>query len=637
MASYETSGKGKKGCARALLLMFFVPIIIGIVSYMINGAGMPTDDDVEQIMFADSMFCITEENYLDDGVVSEEEKPVLLDEIEEKAALMYYDGEITNYEKNDSCVWVKFESGLEYMFIPQTEGEDSFPKTSHYYIYSMQPCLSMYSDAYAYEVSLPDLAAQKLDDVSSRWAYYNNLDNYSVSRGAINNLGENSIIVWHGHGAWSANTGSVLLIGEKFDEQKFQKDRKYYKEFAEGRLARTNTGEIVITSKYIDTYVGSLEGSLIYLGTCLSGNDTKLSNAFLNKGAKAVIVNSDTIRTTYNTRMIYETMNLFTTPRDDGTYRTLEEALTEAKYIHGENDSVYYGGTHAAFPYIRTRSNDPLIITEYNEEAVSSQYEDPVSSENETPASSNETGGETLTPENVYYMLSDYSNYFNYLTHNAAVYTGSYYKEAYQSTYYSTVSTNAVHSELIADFDKDGFDELLILYVNSNQKLDAYMYEVENGDVICKASLALKAQACVPMEEGLMQAMTFEAFGKTMVGISEHGSVSLVGDGELYRFSMFSYNGSTFDYYGAPEFIGSAVFDDSFDSEMAQLGISVNLGNMMANRISSFYAYLPDPMIFGESVTYSLYENDSDKIAFSNEWFEDDSVISREVSIIEIK
>lgn len=634
MSNYKTSGKGKKGCARTLLLIFFVPIIIGIVSYMFGGAGMPSEEEVQDIHYIDTTFHMLENQYLEDGAVDEEEKSALLDEIEKTASLMLYDDKIVNYSKNENSVWIKFENGLEYMYIPRTEGYDSFPKTSYYTIYSMQPCLSMYSDAYSYEMSLPDSAAQSLDNVSSRWSYYCNYDDYMVSRSTINNLVENSIIVWHGHGAYSANTGPVLLIGEKFDEDKFQKDRKYYKEFAEGRLARTNTGEIVITSKYIDKYVGSLEGSLIYLGTCLSGTDTTLSNAFLNKGAKAVIVNSDTIRTTYNTRMIYETMNFFATAKEDGTYRTLEEALTDAKYVHGENDSVYFGGTKAAFPYIRTRSSQPLIITDYAPE-TSSQEE----SSSETP--SNETSSESntqSTPDlNAYSLLEDYSNYFNYLTKFAAVYTGSYHKEDYRSTYYSTVSTDVVHSSLIKDFDKDGQDELLLLYVNSNQKLDAYMYEVQNGEIICQASLALNADASVPMEEGLMQAMTFENFGKTMIGISEHGSVSLVGDGDLYRFSMFSYNGSTFDYYGAPEFIGSALFDDYFDNEMAQLGISVNLNSMMANGISSFYSYLPSPEIFGESVTYSLYESDSDKIAFSNKWFEDDSVTSEKVSIIEIK
>lgn len=87
-----------------------------------------------------------------------------------------------------------------------------------------------------------------------------------------------------------------------------------------------------------------MTNSLVYLAACQSGKDSTLANAFLNKGASAVVANSETILTLYNLTMQYATIyNMCSIKTNTANYHTLSEALSAAKAEYGQNDSRYGG------------------------------------------------------------------------------------------------------------------------------------------------------------------------------------------------------------------------------------------------------------------------------------------------------
>ena len=54
-----------------------------------------------------------------------------------------------------------------------------------------------------------------------------------------------------------------------------------------------------VTPAFVQAYVGDLEGAVVFLGTCYSGKDDTLANAFLDKGAAAVLGYTDEVYIPY--------------------------------------------------------------------------------------------------------------------------------------------------------------------------------------------------------------------------------------------------------------------------------------------------------------------------------------------------
>ena len=224
-------------------------------------------------------------------------------------------------------------------------------------VVTMQPCLSMYSSELNSNMRLPDNAANAIAAEFSNYSFIsdNNLDNSAVSLNRIKSISSNQIIIWHGHGGYSKSLHSYLLTGEEFDWNKWLNDVGYWWDCVQERIVESSGGRAMITSKYINKYCSNMNNTLVYLAACQSGKDSTLANAFLNKGAIAVVANSETIYTTYNTRMENATLTkMMTVNPSTQNYYTLKEALSAAKQQYGNNDGsehkatpIIYGGTKA--------------------------------------------------------------------------------------------------------------------------------------------------------------------------------------------------------------------------------------------------------------------------------------------------
>ncbi|MBQ9814203.1 MAG: hypothetical protein IJM53_00765 [Lachnospiraceae bacterium] len=256
--------------------------------------------------------------------------------VDDYARKLFEEDKIQDYHTDPGeSVWMKFNSGIEYMYIPLEEGYDSYD------IGTYQPCLDMY-DYYIRNYSVEKVDGSAADISGTLDDYYckTNLDNDAVTLDTIKDIANHDIVIWHGHGGYNSKTHSTLLTSLKLDESKFWADPiytirnlKYTSDFDKGGIICTSTGYIAITYKFILEHLNNIQSKIIYLGTCSSGRDAVLAKAFLVNGAQAVLANSGVIHTLYNLDMID---SVFGALLEDSSSNTVEQALEKAKLINGE-------------------------------------------------------------------------------------------------------------------------------------------------------------------------------------------------------------------------------------------------------------------------------------------------------------
>lgn len=285
------------------------------------------------------------------GTMSAENAAKSLKEAAAYAKKQVAGGKMLRYEVNSDNVVCKMKSGLTVVYQPEIAGIDSIGKNVSMKIVTMQPCLSMYGSSLNNNMKLPDNAATTIASEFSNYSFSSsdNLDNSSVSLERIKQISSNQVVIWHGHGGYSKSLHSFLVTGEEFDWNKWMWDVGYWMDCVQNRIVESSNGRAMITSKFISKYCGNMNNTMIYLAACCSGKDDVLATAFLNKGASAVVANSETIYTTYNTRMENAVLtNMASVNSATNNYYTLEEALNAAKSRYGSND----GSEHHATPLI---------------------------------------------------------------------------------------------------------------------------------------------------------------------------------------------------------------------------------------------------------------------------------------------
>ncbi|MDD5924088.1 MAG: hypothetical protein PUC88_04790 [Clostridia bacterium] len=274
-----------------------------------------------------------------DGYINSEFRSNAVEAVGEYAEELLNDGKIEEYDVTaDTSVWIKFKSGMEYVYVPSEKDCDSASVSTY------QPCLLTYNkDIQEYSKMCVDNSAQNIEDNLSDYLFNNNYDNDAITLDTLKNIGDDQVVIWHGHGGYNNHIHSFLGTQVAFDEKAFLADPesyakkiKYTDDYLNGRIICTSSGSAAVTVKFFEHYLSSTKNSIIYLGTCHSGTDDVLANAFISKGAKAVVANTSTTCTVYDIEMIKsvfsELLNGNTTEKK---YYDLKTALDNAKIENG--------------------------------------------------------------------------------------------------------------------------------------------------------------------------------------------------------------------------------------------------------------------------------------------------------------
>lgn len=302
------------------------------------------------------------------GEISSSNLGNYLSETEHLFAELRDAGVISDYEQCDTGYMLTLSSGAYYYYAPEISdldgGEGDSPEL---YVSTYQPCLDGYKGSSSWQyMDLVDEGAQAIDDAFDAYFFEDkdNFDNEEASLENIASMGKYHVVLWHGHGGYSEKLGPTLVTGI---EVNFENCKKYAGAIANGSLVMGST--FLITPAFIENYVetGSLVRTIVYLGSCSSARDNRLVNAFLAKGAAAVYGNSDVISTHYNLEMINAVSEGLCTRNDDGSLRTVVEALNYAKSKVASSDP--YGGYNAS---VRLFTDDESFALDWFEHFVSS-------------------------------------------------------------------------------------------------------------------------------------------------------------------------------------------------------------------------------------------------------------------------
>ena len=307
-------------------------------SVVLHFFDQPTEDEKQLYLETQSKIeLINAELEDDNGLINASDKENALQAVSEYSEKLLADGIISEFRVNEDNVYICFSSGLPYLYIPNVDGYLSSGDEICFEIITCQPFEKQFNNT-------------NINDIA--YEITTNFGNYSVKARPENDLvttqmvkdyfGPNQIILWFGHGAYDSVVHSLLITGEPC-----YMGALYWGDYLSHRMMSTSRGKIAISSKYIDCYCKNMDNTLVYLNTCLSGKTDTLAKAFLNKGASAVVCNSETIKASYAHYIQISTMNnLQCINAVSGNYNTLSEALSLAKDEYGFND-LDYGGIGA--------------------------------------------------------------------------------------------------------------------------------------------------------------------------------------------------------------------------------------------------------------------------------------------------
>lgn len=331
-----------------------------------------TENDVDNLNKVNNRLNEIQAQYLDEnGFVSKEKIPSMFDVFCEELELYVTSGVVESFRTNQDNIYIKFSSGIPFMFIPNQKDTLSSGNTGE--IITLEPASSTFGVWSTYNIFIEldkkynNLEYQGGYDISScanyianafdQYNYSSHLQDSNVTIDAIQSYGSgklvNGILMWEGHGAYDESIGSVLVTGEEAwlwkNIAKYSADLKDERIVTTGGLQTLGTNFIncsyAITAKYIDTYFyeNSLQNCFVYLGACSSGIDSRLADSFINKGASVVFASVGVIGMEFEiltrTTILYNMCK----EKENGQLHSAEEALEIAWATIGEYDPANEG------------------------------------------------------------------------------------------------------------------------------------------------------------------------------------------------------------------------------------------------------------------------------------------------------
>lgn len=277
------------------------------------------------------------------GFVPESKVQSAMNAVKKHAQALVDQGVLLDYYFTSDAVFMQTVYGLKVVYMPKVDGVDS-NNTTPMGIRVLQPTRNTYINT---DPRLVDGARESADMLLNAFDNFTLLHRYFDSQVTLDTIfafGPNNIILWHGHGGYDPFNGPFLCTGEPYPSMlHLFGDAHFYK----GEISITSNGNVLIYGNFIDNYCHSMDNSLVYLAACYSGKGSKLAKSFLNKGARAVVGNTDSIKTEYDVIMMMQIIENMTLD----PLMTLEQSLKDARGVWGANDHVY------CEKYNRTDSN----------------------------------------------------------------------------------------------------------------------------------------------------------------------------------------------------------------------------------------------------------------------------------------
>ncbi len=503
--SESVNGRNKKHFIAISALIAGIILIFGIgvsiFKFNFNANKNEIDEDAyNAYLDYDNQLLDIEQNYLNgSGYVDDSDVSSLLDKAEEKIKQGVKENVISEYIRDDSNIYIKFSSGISYLFIPYQE--DALSVGDECKILTLEPTGYDISVRYSSVLAKIDTLYNDIPFEESLWPESNasmiekayslnsntsiktqSLKDLSVTVEQFKNLSDYSIVIFEGHGAYNEKIHSALVTGESYVG--FKDLSKYCDDLANDTIVLTSFPKIgntkvayspvrsyCITSKFIDKYMNEMNHSLVFLGSCSSLKDEVLANSLIGKGADVVMGYTDI------TSMQYEMISrslFFYNMVHGGENINVAEAYQKTIKTIGV-DYLNQNGNPAKLTYIyREGMNTECTINKIFG-ATQNEY-----SEKDTIKDNR-----TLFKEKLSMIKSEYKIFKSNQTGVMNEWSDNWFDPG------GVISAN------IEDFDSDGLEEMLVCTSekckdrddndisgnNEEYNIILSMYEIENGNV----------------------------------------------------------------------------------------------------------------------------------------------------------
>lgn len=321
--------KRKKTAAIIICVICALALITGGILLFTNRENIAINRQMAQMEKINDNFSQIENSFWSENKPTENAINTLLKKEYDYATSLKEKGTLkdVSLEAETLCLVCTMPQGDVIVYTPEIEGLKAGGSNSR--IVTLQPYYNTKIKSEA-----PDKAAK---EVASKVKGYkfdsaDNFDNEKVNMQALKKLSGAKIIIWDGHGTYTASTGSVVSIDIPY---KTVKKDKEFRKYCDGKhiLANGKSHTLLTASFFKDYYQKeSFDGAVIYLGTCLSAFDSSMADAFIANGAEAVYANYYVTTVGYDSKM---TTSIFGALADG---ETAETALKIAQDKNGECD-----------------------------------------------------------------------------------------------------------------------------------------------------------------------------------------------------------------------------------------------------------------------------------------------------------
>lgn len=351
---------------RIVFVSFLLLFLLGL-SACKNRNDNITKRTYKQYREYHNQFMNIEKKYLDkDGYVNPEDFSDMFDKVEKVVKEGIEEGIIKAYHREDDNIYMKFTSGIGYVFVPEQEEVLSNNDTKGK-IVTIEPTSDNWATKFQNKQVLKKIK-KHVNTMDSAWPHDNaemivrgfpkkyqydqkkdSWENDTVTVEKLKELGKYKTIIFEGHGGYNSEIHSYLVTDEA--DESFQKFEKYEKQMERDELVVTSFfnvnggGQYAVTNKFFDRYLDKMDHAMVFLGACSSGADDTLAQSFLKKGADVVLAYSDTTNMAYEmlTRsfFFFHMTNGGSSDVEEDTCWTVKEAFDYTKKQVGENDKDY--------------------------------------------------------------------------------------------------------------------------------------------------------------------------------------------------------------------------------------------------------------------------------------------------------
>lgn len=438
---------------------------------------MPTQQEAQQTEQVIAALQELQLTYSEDGYIPQGQIEPLLNQAEAFAEEGIEQGIVTEVVKQDDGVEIWLASGLTIMFVPETRDFLGGAQDDQMKLVTLEPFHSEFSEMGKTYSQCVDQTAASVAATLPGYQFddHFNFDEEEVTTDTLKKLGKNQVILWYGHGGFNSKYHSYLVTGEEFDADAYHNDADYYEKYVQGYFMVSNS-RLAVTSKYIDRYCGEMDNSLVFLTTCKSGQSDKLANAFLKKGAVAVLGYDRSVFASYGANMLKGVIgNMLLYDTETNSYTTLLKALQQAQQMYGKTDAEFYD---------QPRTGAELLIFGGEEaenyrlcnEVMAQQTPQPSPVATPTPAISQQNDTQEEAHQAYRQFLQNYE-WVPYCPSDLSEIPPEEYDRYWMGKY------------TLVDIDQNGIDELVIMAGQSLADTSHTFFTYQNGTIQYVGSL----------------------------------------------------------------------------------------------------------------------------------------------------